>query len=565
MARKGEDDDDYYCDDDYGDYYSTEEDNATQCDSEYGGGISDDDGGGLSDGDDAQAMAAEETDDEDLRDKSLQDRKTGYDFVTEDEVRRCQDKVTSEISEVLSVPRGFAAALLRHCRWDPELLKNEWFSDEARVRAAVGLSPPAGQPDVPTALNDATLTCAICFDRHGPGGMRSAGCRTHFYCYECWRGYIHAAVGDGSRCLLLRCPDPGCPAPVVRELVDAAAGGEDRARYETFVVRSYVEEGTSKYVRWCPGPGCTLAVRTHEEGSSSRLSEVTCKCGHLLCFRCGEDGHRPTPCETARAWSDKCRADGGTTSWVLENTKHCPKCRRAIEKNQGCNHMTCGAPCRHEFCWLCLDSWANHAGDNFNCNRYNANKEEFVGKESRERQARASMVRFLHYYERWVTHGESMERARKDLAGLQQAGGGLEEFAEAMGVQPTELDFLVKAYEQVIEARRVLRWTYAHIYHMDPERNDVEFCEFLQGLAEGSQERLHRCAEMERKDMTNEIGPYRAAIPEGYAAGKFVEFRMKLTDLDSVARSHFTKLVERYDSSSGMANVVSVVSDRAAM
>ncbi|CAN6211316.1 unnamed protein product [Urochloa humidicola] len=226
MARK-EDGDDYYCDadddDDY--YYSTEEeDNGTQSDSEYGGASDCD--GGFSD-----------ADDEDIR-ASAKDRESGYDFVTEDDLRRCQDKVTSEISEVLSVPPGFAAALLRHCRWDAEQLKNDWFSDEARVRAAVGLAPPGQhQPDadVPTALNEEPLTCAICFDLHGAGGMRSAGCRSHFYCHECWRGYIRAAVGDGARCLLLRCPDPECPAPVVRELFDAATAGEDehllRARY----------------------------------------------------------------------------------------------------------------------------------------------------------------------------------------------------------------------------------------------------------------------------------------------------------------------------------------------
>ncbi|CAL5072863.1 unnamed protein product [Urochloa decumbens] len=534
MARKGKDDDYYYCGaDDDDDYYSTEEDNATESDSEYGGGGASDDG-------DEQAENAEVIDDEDIR-ASAKDRDSGYDFVTEDDVRRRQDKVTSEISEVLSVPPGFAAALLRHCRWDPELLKNEWFSDEARVRAAVGLAP-AGQPggDVPTALNEVPLACAICFDGHGPGGMRSAGCRSHFYCHECWRGYIRAAVGDGARCLLLRCPDPKCPAPVVRELVDAAAAGEDRARYETFVVRSYVEEGTSRYVRWCTGPGCTLAVRAHE--GSSRLSEVTCECGHLMCFRCGSDGHRPTPCETARAWAERCAADGDTTSWVLENTKHCPKCRRAIEKNQGCNHMTCGAPCRHQFCWLCLGAWDNHDGDNFNCNRYNASREEFVGDESKERQARASMVRFLHYYERWTTHGESMDRARKELAGEL-----LEGFAAAMGVQPTDLGFLEEAYEQVIEARRVLRWTYAHIYGMDPDRDDIEFCEFLQGQAEGSLERLHKCAERERKELEDEIGHYWAASPSAYAAEKYVEFKQNLSNLNIVTKRHFAKLVEVYE------------------
>jgi ariadne-1 len=70
---------------------------------------------------------------------------------------------------------------------------------------------------------------------------------------------------------------------------------------------------------------------------------------------------------------------------VLANTKHCPKCQRAIEKNHGCNHMMCGAPCYHQFCWLCLGSWVNHSGGSFHCNRYAADKSEFTGDKTRER------------------------------------------------------------------------------------------------------------------------------------------------------------------------------------
>lgn len=50
---------------------------------------------------------------------------------------------------------------------------------------------------------------------------------------------------------------------------------------------------------------------------------------------------------------------------------HNHPCRRPIEKNQGCMHMTC-SQCRHEFCWLCQGPWAEHGertGGFYNCNR----------------------------------------------------------------------------------------------------------------------------------------------------------------------------------------------------
>lgn len=39
--------------------------------------------------------------------------------------------------------------------------------------------------------------------------------------------------------------------------------------------------------------------------------------------------------------------------WIKEHTKSCPNCDNAIEKNKGCNHMTC--KCGYEFCWYCLE------------------------------------------------------------------------------------------------------------------------------------------------------------------------------------------------------------------
>eukprot|EP01083_Nonionella_stella_P128419 389155_1 len=42
--------------------------------------------------------------------------------------------------------------------------------------------------------------------------------------------------------------------------------------------------------------------------------------------------------------------------WIMGNTKQCPRCKRHIQKNGGCNHMTCRPPggCGYEFYWTTL-------------------------------------------------------------------------------------------------------------------------------------------------------------------------------------------------------------------
>lgn len=45
--------------------------------------------------------------------------------------------------------------------------------------------------------------------------------------------------------------------------------------------------------------------------------------------------------------------------------RRCPKCRHGIEKNGGCDHITCrkeAGGCGAEFCWLCLADYNGPAG-----------------------------------------------------------------------------------------------------------------------------------------------------------------------------------------------------------
>lgn len=82
--------------------------------------------------------------------------------------------------------------------------------------------------------------------------------------------------------------------------------------------------------------------------------DVSCLCSHSYCGNFAEENHRPLFCDTVKKWILKNKDDSQNAQWIMVNTKPCPECNRSIEKNQGCNHMTCTAPCFVEFCWYCL-------------------------------------------------------------------------------------------------------------------------------------------------------------------------------------------------------------------
>ncbi|KQJ91448.1 hypothetical protein BRADI_4g37780v3, partial [Brachypodium distachyon] len=491
----------------------------------------DDDGGGDS------SCGEEETEEEDEDAMAARrSREKRYGVLTMDALRALQEEHTARVADLTLLPPALAAAVLRHCKWSAAAVEDRWFSGEQRVRDAVGL-PGSGSGCC--ATNPAPLTCAICFDAHGAGEMRAAACAAHFYCLGCWRGYLRAAVADGARCLSLRCPDPSCPAAVARDLVSSAADPDDARRYDEFALRSFVEESKGS-IRWCPAPGCAHAVRYLEGEACREQLDVTCACAHAFCLACGEEAHRPVPCATVRAWIEKHASDSETANWVLANTKHCPECRRPIEKNMGCMHMTCSNPCRHEFCWLCLGPWkGQHDGGYYDCNRYNAERAQGKASEDelRRRQAKASVDRYLHYYERWAAHERSGKKAREDMAALAMSspGGESEALAKAFGVLETELDFLTAAYRQVAECRRMLRWTYAYGYYLENPAK-LEFVEALQSDAEASLERLHGCAEEERAGLVKGDDP----------AGSFAAYREKLASLTLVTRNHFENLARAF-------------------
>lgn len=56
---------------------------------------------------------------------------------------------------------------------------------------------------------------------------------------------------------------------------------------------------------------------------------------------------------------------------VSTMTKKCPKCHTPIERNDGCNHMTCQI-CHYQFCYVCEEPWETHS-NYYICPKYKKN------------------------------------------------------------------------------------------------------------------------------------------------------------------------------------------------
>ncbi|TVU04586.1 hypothetical protein EJB05_47704, partial [Eragrostis curvula] len=463
-------DDDYYCDD----YY---------CDDYYDDDISD----GESYGDE------EWTANDDEPHQLVADKRNRYVVLTEQQIRHRLGQEAAATAEVFSVPVDWALALLRHYRWDPPRLEEDWFSDQDRVRDAVGLGgDPGREGEEEDDEEETNLICGICMEGDKPAAeMASAGC-AHRYCHACWRGYVAAAAaedGGGRGLVALRCPDASCSRAVLRGMVErfffADADIDGRDAYERALERDYVE-ARGLWMKPCPAAGCGCAIEIPIEGDGSG-ADLVCRCGHGFCWRCGGEPHWPASCAAAVGWAGE--ADAASAEWVLVHTKPCPRCRRPIEHGGGCRALRCADPCGLWFCWRCLGSidetgWLAHDS----CAEV---RSPAAATEEELRRAAETLGAFLRYQDLWAANRRAQQLAEHEarLLGLRA------------GDKVDKGEVVAEAWEEVAEGRRVLGNACAQGQSMVRRRGGAsarrrwELFEYQHGETDAVLDRLQQCAQ----------------------------------------------------------------------
>jgi len=383
------------------------------------------------------------------------------------DITQSQQTEQEHVAGILGCNKEHAATLLRHYHWNKETLIEKYMDHPEKTLDDAGVIIDTNKR--PKLINLPGFACDICCNDDPNLQSLALSCH-HRFCVDCYKSYLDMKIIQNGESRRIQCPMSNCNLIVDEETVKMIVDPSTLERYSRLLIRTYVDDRLS--FKWCPSPNCEYALEC--QVNNTQLHEIvptlTCACGHEFCFGCTLPDHKPAICELVKLWLKKCQDDSETANWMSANTKECIKCNSTIEKNGGCNHMTC-RKCKHEFCWICSGPWSDHGTQWYTCNRF----DEKAGVDARDSQAksRQALERYLHYYNRYANHEQS---AKLDKELYEKTEKKMELVQQASDLSWIEVQFLKKAVETLTLARMTLKWTYCFAYYLNRE-NQTELFE----------------------------------------------------------------------------------------
>lgn len=460
----------------------------------------------------------------DFNGRSKVSRDVGFEVYSPANIQKQQDDLIDEVNMILDIQKEEASILLRHFRWNKERLIEDYMDKPRHVLEAAGLAHKSSGP--PKLQVIPGFVCEICYE--DGEGLQSFGIKCgHRYCVDCYRHYLAQKIREEGEAARIQCPSDGCNLIIDSRSLDHLLTPDLTERYHVLLNRTYVED--KEKLKWCPAPDCENAIEcgVKKKDLDKVVPTVVCACGYRFCFGCTLSDHQPAPCELVKKWLKKCADDSETANWISANTKECPRCNSTIEKNGGCNHMTC-RKCKHEFCWMCMGLWSEHGTSWYNCNRF----EEKSGTDARDAQARSrvSLERYLHYYNRYANHEQS---ARLDKDIYQKTEKKMVQLQKESGMSWIEVQYLNSASQALQTCRQTLKWTYAFAFYL--ARNN------LTEIFEDNQKDLEMAVE---------------ALSEMFEkpVGELANTKLKVDMMDKTAYCNKRRIILLQDTANNLAN-----------
>lgn len=437
----------------------------------------------------AEKMDQDQSWDEDTLPTPMLTRQLSFDILSGEDLILRQETMIQKAMEQFYVSREDAAILARSYNWKMQELVNDWLNGPEKVRKEKGIAISSEK-----IVLDDNFDCSVCGETRKSAKVSYLNCN-HVFCDVCWANWLNSEADKGPSAIFTRCMYPKCPQIVPEAMQMKFLSASKKEKFQQWLMDCLIQG--SRSLKWCPYPHCNYAVEYRSGGAK----EILCFCGQSFCFKCGNEGHRPASCDVVEQWLLKNSTDSENVNWIIANTKRCPKCNVHIEKNQGCNHMTC-RNCRYDFCWLCKGDWSEHGsetGGYYKCNKYEGKKGDVADdEESKAEEARNALEKYMFYFSRYDNHNKSIKFAEETRKQAEDTMGKLQ---DRLGTNYQDVQFVLKAVNAVIECRRVLKWTYCFGFYLNGTVQERQIFENHQERLEKFTEALHGLSEKPIEDL----------------------------------------------------------------
>ncbi|XP_058757065.1 uncharacterized protein LOC131630288 [Vicia villosa] len=196
------------------------------------------------------------------------------------------------------------------------------------------------------------FSCGICFDSVKESKIFTNTSCNHPFCTKCISKYVK--LQRKQKVVKLTCPDPQCSLELKPQHLQSILPKELIVEWESAIYESSI---SLKKKIYCPYKNCSLMLVN--DGKEVVTSCECPSCHRLFCAQCKVPWHADMSCRRFQK-SAKRRDEKQLDEKFMELAKRnkwqkCPKCCMHVQRNGGCEHMSCRCGCN--FCYKCGKDW----------------------------------------------------------------------------------------------------------------------------------------------------------------------------------------------------------------
>ena len=198
------------------------------------------------------------------------------------------------------------------------------------------------------------IECPACFERFCVNENNKVKNCGHAFCEQCWYKFLSIKINE-NKLPSIKCLEYKCNEKLTDKFIFNLLNYDYKliGKYKQYKLELNILQDPNK--KLCPFPNCN----SYLELKDIKNKYVSCLNNHKFCFLCLKKPHGNIPCEKT--------IDSDLKEYAQNNfVKKCPHCGIIIEKQSGCNHITC-SKCGYQWCWLCNNKYENDHFDKGKC------------------------------------------------------------------------------------------------------------------------------------------------------------------------------------------------------